>query len=66
MSGPVCPVLHELRGEGVCRGGALAKAASRLASKFVDGYPRLAAGLREVDGSDSFLPSPLLLLPEPR
>ena len=62
---PVCPVLHELRGEGVCRDEALAKGTSRPASEFVDGSPRLAARVREVDGIDSFLPSLLLLLPEP-
>jgi len=36
--------------------------ASRPANKFVDGSPRLAARVREVDGVDSFLPSLLLLL----
>jgi len=62
----VCPVLHELRGDGVCQDGALVKGASRPASKFVDGSPRSAARVREVDGIESFLPSLLLLLPEPR
>jgi len=59
-------VLHELRGDGVCQDGALVKGASRPASKFVDGSPRLAARVREVDGIHCFLPSLLLLLPEPR
>ena len=63
-AGPVCPVLHELRGNGICRGGAQARGASRLASKFVDCSPHLAARVREVDGVDSFHPSLLLLLPE--
>jgi len=40
---------------------AQAKGASRFASKFIDGAPRLAAGVREVDGIDSFPP----LLPVP-
>jgi len=53
----VCPVLHELRGDGVCRDGVLARQASLLASKFIDGAPRLAAGVREIDGIDRFLPS---------
>ena len=52
---PVCPVLHELRGDGVCREGAQARGASRPASEFVDGSPYLAARVREVDGIDSFL-----------
>ena len=66
-AGPVCPVLYELHGDGICRDGALVKEASRPASKFIDGSPRLAARVREVDGVDSFLPSLLLLLlPEPR
>ena len=60
--GLVCPVLHELRGDGICRDGAQARGASRPASKFVDCSSRLAAGVREVDGVDSFLPSLLLLL----
>jgi len=59
---PVCPHLHELRGDGVCRDGAQARGASRPASKFVDGFPRLVARVREVDEIDSFLPSLLLLL----
>ena len=58
----VCPVLHELRGDGICRNGAQARGASRPASKFVDCSPRLAARVREIDGVDSFLPSLLLLL----
>jgi len=58
----VCPVLHQMRGDGICRDGAHAGGASRPASKFVDGSPRLAAGVREVDGVDSFLPPPLFLL----
>jgi len=32
---------------------------------FVDGASRLAAGVREVDGIDSFFPSFLLLIVEP-
>jgi len=32
--------------------------------KFVDGAPRLASGVREVDGIDSFFPSLLLLIVE--
>ena len=36
------------------------------ANKFVDGSPRLAATVREVDGNDSFLPPLLFLLPVPR
>jgi len=39
-----------------------ARGASRPASKFVDGSPRLAVGERGVDGVDNFLPSLLLLL----
>ena len=42
------------------------RGASRPASKFVDCSPRLSARIPEVDGDDSFLPSLLLLLPEPR
>jgi len=44
---------------------AQAKGASRPASKFADGSPRLAARVREVDGIYCFLPSHLLLLHEP-
>ena len=58
----VFPVLHELRGDGVCRDRAQARGASRPASKFVDRSPRLAARVREVSGIDRFLPSLLLLL----
>jgi len=58
----VCPVLHQLRSERIRHDGAHAGGASRPASKFVDGAPRPAAGVREVDGVDSFLPSLLLLL----
>ena len=61
-AGLVCPVLHELRGDGICRDGALARGASRPASKFVECSPRLATEAQEVDGVDSFLPSLLLLL----
>jgi len=32
------------------------------ASKFIDGAPNLAAGVREVDGIDSFFPTFLPLL----
>jgi len=62
IASPVCPVLYDLRGDGVCRDGALAKGVSRPASMFVNGSPRLAARVREVDGVDSFLLSLLLLL----
>ena len=48
----MCPVLHELCGDGVCWDGALVKKASRPASKFVDGSPLLAARVLEVDGID--------------
>ena len=65
----VCPVLHQLRGDGICRDGAYMVGESRPASKFVDCSPRLSdcsprlvAGVREVDGVDSFLPTLLLLL----
>jgi len=58
----VCPVLHQLRGDGIFRDGEHAGGASRPASKFVDCSPHLVAGVREVDGVDSFLPSLLLLL----
>jgi len=60
------PILHELRDDGISRDRALAKGASMPASTFVNGSPRLAARLREVDGIYCFLPSLLLLLPEPR
>jgi len=59
---PVCPVLHELRRDGIRRDGAWAREASRPASKFVGGSPDLAARVREFDGIVSFLPSLLLLL----
>jgi len=62
IPGLVCPVLHELRGDGVCRDGAQARGASRPASKFLDGSPCLAARVRDVDGINSFLPSLLLFL----
>jgi len=48
--GPVCPVLHELRGDGVCRDRAQGRGASMHASKLIGGPPRIAARLREVDG----------------
>ena len=38
----VCPVLHELEGDGICRDGAQARGAFRPASKFADCSPRLA------------------------
>jgi len=41
-AGPVCPILHELRGDGVRRDGAQVTRASRPASEFIDGAPRLA------------------------
>ena len=53
----MCLVLHQLRGDGICLDGAHAGGASRSASKFVDGSPRLAARVQEVDGVDSFLTS---------
>jgi len=56
------PVLHKLRGHGDFRDRAHAKGASRPASEFVDGAPRLAGRVREVDGVESFLPSLMLLL----
>ena len=59
---PVCSVLHKLRGYSVCLNGAQARGASRLGSKFLDGAPRLAARVRDVEGIDSLLPSLLLLL----
>jgi len=40
-----------------------ARGASRPASKFVDGSPRLAARVRDVDGICSVLPSLLFFLP---
>jgi len=46
----------------MCRDGAQVRGASRPAKKFVDCSPRFAAGVREIDGVDSFLPSLLLLL----
>ena len=51
---------------GVFRDGAQARGASRPASEFVDGAPRLAARVREVDVVDSLLPLLLLLLFELR
>jgi len=60
--GPVCPVLHELPGDGVYQNGAQARGASRPVTKFVDGSPHLAARVREVDRIKSFLPSLLVLL----
>jgi len=58
----VCPDLHQLRGDGICLDGAHTGGAYRPASKFDDGSPRFTAGVREVGGVDSFLPSLLLLL----
>jgi len=55
--GPVCPVLHELRGDGVCRDGAQARGASRPASECVDSAPRLASRVRGVD----VIPAKILL-----
>jgi len=37
----VCPVLHQLRVDGICQDGAHARGASKPASKFVDGSPWL-------------------------
>ena len=36
VAGLVCPVLHELPGDRICRDGAQARGASRPASKFVE------------------------------
>jgi len=58
----VCPILHELRGDGVCRDRGLVKGASSPASKFVDGASRLTVRVQELDGINSFLPSLLVLL----
>jgi len=55
--GHVCPVLHELWGNGFCWDGAYTGGASRPASEFIDGAPCHAAGVWEGDGIDSFLPS---------
>ena len=44
----MCPVLHKLRDDGICRDGAQAKGAPRPASEFVDGAPRLATKVRDV------------------
>ena len=60
------PIRRELWRDGVRRDGAQARGVSRPASKFVDGYPRPAARVREVDGIDCFLPSLLPLLLKPR
>jgi len=38
----VCPVLHQLEGDGMYRDGAQAGVGSRPASMFVDGSPCLA------------------------
>jgi len=62
VPGPVCPVIHELRGDAVCRDGAQARGVPRPASKFTDGASHLAARVREADAIDNFLPSLLLLL----
>ena len=62
----VCPFLHELRGDGFCRDGAQARGTSRPASKFIEGVPRLAVRVREVDRIDSFLPLLLFLLYKPK
>ena len=61
-TGPMCPVLHNLRADGICRDWALVRGVSRPASMIVDSSPRLVARVREVDGVDSFLSSLLLLL----
>jgi len=57
----MCSVLHELPGAGVRRDWTQARGASGPASECIDSPPRLAAGVREVDGIDSFLPSLLFL-----
>ena len=61
-AGPVCPILYELRADGIFRDGAQVRRAWMPASRLVDCFPRLAVTVREVDGVDSFLPSFLLLL----
>jgi len=62
-TGLVCPVLYELRSNGICQDRTKARGASRPDSHFVDDFsPRPAAGVREVDGVDSLLPSLLFLL----
>ena len=61
-TGLVCLVLYELRSDGICRNRAQARGVPRPASNFVDFSPRPAAGVRAVDGVNSFLPSLLLLL----
>jgi len=61
-AGSVCPVLNELRDDGICRDGAQVRGASRPTCKFADCSARLVVGVREVDGVDSFLPSPNILI----
>jgi len=39
---------------------------SKHAIKFIDGDPCLAVGVKEVDGIDSFFPSLVLLLYDPK
>ena len=51
------PFFTSCKGDGVFRVRANAGRVSRPASKLVDCSSRLAAGVREVDGVDSFLPS---------
>jgi len=36
----MCPILHELRGDGVCQDGIQVKGASRPVSELIDGAPR--------------------------
>jgi len=62
VPGRMFPVLYKLRGHGVFRDLAHAKTASRPSSDFVDGAPRLAGRVRQVDRVESFLPSLMLLL----
>jgi len=52
----LCPVNHKLLSDEFCWDGAQ-KRLSGPASKFVDGAPPLMAGVREVDGIDSFASS---------
>jgi len=60
------PFLHELWRGWSLVGRGTGKRSSRSASKFIDGAPHLAAGVREIDEIDSFFPLLLLLLCDPR
>jgi len=61
---PMCPVLHELQRDGICRDRGTGERSFQTCQycKFVDGSARLAVKVQEVDGIYSFLPSFLLLL----